>query len=43
VSFGKNNLDWVREYIRNQRDHHAAGGAENRLEAHQAPEIEKPG
>jgi len=44
VSFGKNNLDWVRGYIRNQREHHAAGRSENRLEAHCLPEdIEKPG
>jgi REP element-mobilizing transposase RayT len=31
VSFGTLQLDWVREYIRNQRDHHAQGRAVARL------------
>src|SRR5262245_18846044 len=32
VSFGRANLEWVREYIRRQRDHHAKGTAIERLE-----------
>jgi len=34
VSFGKQNLDWVLDYIRGQRAHHAAGSVHERLEAH---------
>ena len=33
VSFGAANLDWVRAYIRNQRDHHARGAVQKRLES----------
>ena len=33
VSFGKKNLPWVIEYIRNQKEHHAKGTVEDRLEA----------
>jgi REP element-mobilizing transposase RayT len=44
VSFGQNNLDWVLEYVRDQREHHACGKANNRLEAHETPEgAGKPG
>jgi putative transposase len=32
VSFGTRNLEWVRQYIRNQREHHARGTLQERLE-----------
>lgn len=32
VSFGKANLDWVLDYVRHQRQHHASGQIEARLE-----------
>jgi putative transposase len=32
VSFGSKDLPWVVDYIRNQRDHHARGTVQNRLE-----------
>jgi putative transposase len=32
VSFGTKDLPWVRQYIRNQREHHATGRTSNRLE-----------
>ena len=32
VSFGTGDLDWVRSYIRNQREHHKAGTVFDRLE-----------
>jgi REP element-mobilizing transposase RayT len=32
VSFGTNDLEWVVEYIRNQREHHARGTVHDRLE-----------
>ena len=32
VSFGKRDLQWVVDYIRNQREHHGAGRIEDRLE-----------
>ncbi len=32
VSFGTGDLDWVKEYIRNQREHHANGRIYERLE-----------
>ena len=32
VSFGTRDLDWVKQYIRNQREHHASGKAIDRLE-----------
>jgi putative transposase len=32
VSFGTRDLTWVQEYIRNQRDRHARGNLEARLE-----------
>jgi putative transposase len=32
VSFGTGDLDWVRDYIRSQRDHHAHGRVHDRLE-----------
>jgi putative transposase len=32
VSFGTGDLHWVKDYIRNQREHHAAGRVHERLE-----------
>lgn len=32
VSFGKGDLRWVVDYVRNQREHHAAGSIKDRLE-----------
>ena len=32
VSFGTNDLEWVVEYIRHQREHHARGTVHDRLE-----------
>ena len=32
VSFGTRELPWVVDYIRNQREHHAAGSVYDRLE-----------
>ncbi len=32
VSFGTRDLDWVKGYVRNQRDHHARGTTFDRLE-----------
>ncbi len=32
VSFGTKDLDWVREYVREQRAHHERGSAHDRLE-----------
>jgi hypothetical protein len=32
VSFGTRDLEWVKEYIRNQREHHARGTIHDRLE-----------
>jgi putative transposase len=32
VSFGTRDLPWVKAYIRNQKEHHAAGQAQERLE-----------
>ena len=34
VSFGKKNLPWVLAYIANQREHHAVGTSQERLENH---------
>jgi putative transposase len=45
VSFGRAHLDWVAQYIQNQRSHHDGGAIEVRLEAHddeESPE-HKPG
>jgi putative transposase len=40
VSFGTRDLEWVNEYIRNQREHHARGTIHDRLEriTHEEPE-----
>lgn len=32
VSFGTGRLEWVRQYIRDQREHHASGSTHERLE-----------
>lgn len=32
VSFGTKDLEWVKRYVRNQKEHHAAGTIESRLE-----------
>ena len=32
VSFGTKDLEWVKQYIRNQKQHHANGNAVDRLE-----------
>ena len=32
VSFGTRNLEWVKRYIRNQKEHHAQGTLQSRLE-----------
>ena len=32
VSFGTKDLDWVRAYVRNQREHRARGSIHERLE-----------
>lgn len=37
VSFGKRNLDWVLDYVRRQREHHAGGRIQARLEVHDSP------
>jgi putative transposase len=41
VSFGTRDLNWVKEYIRNQREHHARGTTHDRLEriTHEEPEF----
>jgi len=43
VSFGKNNLDWVLDYIGNQKAHHAKGEVHDRLERITAYEDEYRG
>jgi putative transposase len=40
VSFGKRDLPWVVEYVLTQREHHAEGRAEDRLE--RITEVEAP-
>jgi putative transposase len=32
ISFGTRDLDWVVQYVRNQKEHHAHGTAQHRLE-----------
>jgi len=39
VSFGTKDLDWVRQYVRNQREHHARGTTHDRLERLTMPEV----
>lgn len=40
VSFGKRNLEWVLDYVHRQREHHACGRIQARLEACEADEGE---
>jgi putative transposase len=40
VSFGTKDMDWVRAYVRNQREHHARGSVHDRLERLKMPEPE---
>lgn len=42
VSFGKRDLPWVVEYVRNQREHHAAGRVQDRLERITQVEVPPP-
>jgi putative transposase len=38
VSFGTRDLEWVKEYVRNQKEHHAKGRVFDRLERITEPE-----
>ena len=40
VSFGTRDLEWVKEYVRNQRERHARGETEDRLERINAMETD---
>ncbi|HWL92861.1 MAG TPA: hypothetical protein VNT79_04950 [Phycisphaerae bacterium] len=42
VSFGKRNLNWVLDYVRRQREHHANGRIEARLEVCDSPDNSEP-
>ena len=42
VSFGTRDLEWVKEYVRNQRDRHGSGRIEERLERITERESENP-
>lgn len=42
VSFGKRNLDWVLDYVNHQREHHAKGKINLRLEAFDLPDGSGP-
>jgi putative transposase len=41
VSFGTRQLPWVKEYVENQREHHARGTVQDRLELAAAPGEQK--
>jgi len=41
VSFGKKDLKWVMNYVKNQREHHKTGKIEDRLERITADESEQ--
>jgi putative transposase len=41
VSFGTRDLEWVKEYVRNQRRHHADGKTFDRLERFTVPDAEQ--
>ena len=43
VSFGRAHLEWVVHYVLNQREHHAEGKVERRLEACDGAEEDKTG
>jgi len=38
VSFGRRNLDWVLDNVRRQREHHASGRIQARLEVCESPD-----
>ena len=40
VSFGTKDLEWVKAYVRNQRQHHAQGTVHERLERITSEEAE---
>jgi putative transposase len=42
VSFGAKDLPWVVQYVRNQKEHHAANRAFDRLERIDRPEQDRP-
>ena len=42
VSFARNNLEWVLNYIARQKEHHARGRVEDRLERITAYEDDQP-
>ncbi|MCW8129907.1 MAG: IS200/IS605 family transposase [Planctomycetota bacterium] len=41
VSFGRRQLPWVLEYVRNQKSHHAKGTCQARLEATKEEEVQE--
>jgi putative transposase len=42
VSFGTRHLPWVRAYVENQREHHARGTLQDRLELYLPPGQKEP-
>ena len=42
VSFGAKDLPWVLDYVRGQREHHARGAVQDRLERIERDDIGKP-
>ena len=42
ISFGAKDLPWVLDYVRRQREHHAAGKVHQRLERIESDEAGKP-
>jgi REP element-mobilizing transposase RayT len=42
VSFGSKDLPWVLDYVRRQREHHAAGNVHERLERIECEDDRKP-
>jgi len=42
VSFGTKDLPWVLDYVRSQREHHARGTAQARLEQTESEDEDKP-
>ena len=41
VSFGTRDLDWVQEYVRNQRQHHSRGTIHDRLERIMSEDVQE--
>jgi putative transposase len=39
VSFGTKDMEWVVRYVRNQKEHHAAGSTSQRLECSEAADL----